>query len=138
MGPHSSCSRMIDTIIEDQPHFAISACLKGEDNYLTILKFLGSLIAERVTINLDKLYGEHTYPRKIFTKDVQKTGRQITMHTGGRPSRPPLPQILSQQFEDQIPRRETFREVQTVSYDFKTAMPSEDSGITSEHPYAEI
>jgi len=45
MGPHSSCSRMIDATLAGLPHLAISACIKGEDSYLTILKFLGSLIA---------------------------------------------------------------------------------------------
>ncbi|RPJ81256.1 MAG: hypothetical protein EHJ94_04900, partial [Deltaproteobacteria bacterium] len=91
MGPHASCSRMIDAILEDLPHVAIPACIKGEDDYLTILKLLGSLRAERVPVELDALYGKQAYAQKMHTRDIQKKGREIILHIGWNPSSPPLP-----------------------------------------------
>jgi 3-hydroxymyristoyl/3-hydroxydecanoyl-(acyl carrier protein) dehydratase len=57
MGPHASCTRMIRTILKDQPHLAISASLRGEPESLSILKFLSAMIAERLPVSLDWLYG---------------------------------------------------------------------------------
>ncbi len=91
MGPHASCSRMIDSIMKDLPHAAIPACIKGEDDYLTILKFLGSLSAERVPVKLDSLYGKQAYPQKMYTRDKPKKGKEIVLHIGWAPSSPPLP-----------------------------------------------
>ncbi|RJP81162.1 MAG: type I polyketide synthase [Desulfobacteraceae bacterium] len=91
MGPHASCTRMIDSILDGLPHVAVSACIKGEDNYLTILKFLGSLIAERVPVQLDALYGTKVYPRKMFTRDIRKKGKEIPLHIGWNAASPPLP-----------------------------------------------
>ena len=62
MGPYSSCTRMIDSILQDKPHLALSACIRGEDDYTTIVKVLAALIAERVPVDLEKLYGPKSYP----------------------------------------------------------------------------
>ena len=61
MGPHASCTGMIKTILREKPHLALSACCRGEDDPLTILKFLGALVSERVPVDLDKLYGMNAY-----------------------------------------------------------------------------
>ncbi len=61
MGPYSSCTRMIDSILKDKPHLALSACIRGEDDYTTIVKVLAALIAERVPVDLEKLYGHKSY-----------------------------------------------------------------------------
>jgi len=62
MGPQSSCKRMIGQILHGKPHSALSICERREDDTLTVLKFLGSLAAERVKINLEPLYGEAAFP----------------------------------------------------------------------------
>ena len=67
MGPQASCTRMIQTILEDKHHLAISACRKSEDNRYTLLKLLGNLIAQRIPINMDALYGPEVYPETIET-----------------------------------------------------------------------
>ncbi|RPJ14493.1 MAG: type I polyketide synthase, partial [Desulfobacteraceae bacterium] len=57
MGPHSSCTRMIDRILGDRDHLAVSASFRGEDEYLSIIKFLGAIAAERMPFDMGKLYG---------------------------------------------------------------------------------
>ncbi|QTA92088.1 beta-ketoacyl synthase N-terminal-like domain-containing protein [Desulfonema magnum] len=83
MGPQASCTRMISRILDTKPHLAISADARGENDYLTILKFLGTLIAERVPVNLDKLYGDKSYVSEISEPQKEKSGRQITVIIGG-------------------------------------------------------
>ncbi|MGE0083006.1 MAG: beta-ketoacyl synthase N-terminal-like domain-containing protein [Desulfococcaceae bacterium] len=82
MGPNSSCKRMINRILHGKPHSAISACMRGEDDYLTMLKFLGTLIAERVDVNLDRLYGEEAYPLLITDRQEGIRGEKITRIVG--------------------------------------------------------
>lgn len=100
MGPHSSCTRMISSILEDKPHVALSACARGENDYLTFLKFAGAMAAERLSVNLDRLYGEQAYPEKIHIRRIKKTGRQIILNTGGTAPGPALP---PQQVQMQAP-----------------------------------
>jgi PfaB family protein len=65
MGPHATCTRMIDSILGDRPHIALSASFRGEDEILSILKFLGNLIACRVPVSLDALYGDQSWPPSL-------------------------------------------------------------------------
>lgn len=60
LGPQSSCSRMIDKILGAQPHAAKSACVKGQNAAGTLLRLLARLIAERVPVDLQALYGVET------------------------------------------------------------------------------
>jgi len=46
MGPQGSCSRMIDRILADAPHLALSVSQRGEDEALTLAKTLAVLDAE--------------------------------------------------------------------------------------------
>ena len=53
---------MIQQTLAGSPHLAV-AVSRGDDNeYLSILRMLGALSAERVRIDLDKLYGNTAYP----------------------------------------------------------------------------
>ena len=61
LGPYSSCTRMVKRILNDQPHLALSACVRGEQDYQTIIKMLAALSAERIPVNLDALYGNNAY-----------------------------------------------------------------------------
>lgn len=91
MGPHSSCTRMIGSILEGLPHLAISACAKGENDYLTFLKCIGTLAAERIPVDLNRFYGDEAYPEKINLRGTKKTGKQIIIHTGRTPNEPAPP-----------------------------------------------
>ncbi len=93
MGPHASCTGMIRSILENQPHLAVSSCFRGENDYLTILKFLGTLIAQRVPVNLSSLYGDLAYPIELITPLQEKTGQQTTIAVGGKSPAPTLPGI---------------------------------------------
>ncbi|MBW2557108.1 MAG: type I polyketide synthase, partial [Deltaproteobacteria bacterium] len=91
MGPHASCTGMIKTILHEKPHLAVSACCRGEEDPLTILKFLGALISERVPADLDKLYGIDAYPPTVSKTFKEKSGPQIKRVVGGKTPSPALP-----------------------------------------------
>jgi len=95
MGPHSSCTRMISRILDKKPHMAVSACVRGEDDYVTILKFLGSLITERVPVDMDKIYGTGLYEKTINDLYHNKTEKQLTLTIGGKTPSPVLPRKIN-------------------------------------------
>ncbi|MBW2193368.1 MAG: type I polyketide synthase, partial [Deltaproteobacteria bacterium] len=91
MGPHASCTGMIKTILHEKSHLAVSACCRGEEDPLTILKFLGALISERVPVDLDKLYGIDAYPPSVSETLKEKSGPRIKRIVGGKTPSPALP-----------------------------------------------
>ncbi len=91
MGPYSSCTRMIGSILQDKPHLALSACVRGEDDYTTIVKVLAALIAERVPVDLDMLYGTSSYPPAMVAARRKTAQNQIKVLIGGTGSVPRLP-----------------------------------------------
>ncbi len=56
VGPHCSCTHMIDDILGDREHLAVAANHRGEDECLTLLKCLGTLAAAGLEMDLDPLY----------------------------------------------------------------------------------
>ncbi|MBW2180542.1 MAG: type I polyketide synthase, partial [Deltaproteobacteria bacterium] len=109
MGPFNSCSRMIDNILGSRPHLAISTCNRGEDDALSILKFLGSLISERVSVDLNQLYGPGSFPHAVLNRAENKKNNKIFLTIGSEKPRPVLPasvqvketQPLPSQLQDQ-------------------------------------
>ena len=93
MGPHSSCTRMIHQILEARPHAAVSVSTKGEDECLAFLKAVGTLIAERVHVDLEAFYGEQAYPIETGSESGQITGRSVEIPVGGRVPAPQAPHI---------------------------------------------
>ncbi|MGD2272693.1 MAG: hypothetical protein PVI06_20015, partial [Desulfobacterales bacterium] len=83
MGPAASCSRMINRILSNKPHRAVSASMPGEDDYLMILKFIGTLISERLPLHLNNLYGAGTAPTasRNAKTDIKKP---IRITVGGK------------------------------------------------------
>jgi acyl transferase domain-containing protein/3-hydroxymyristoyl/3-hydroxydecanoyl-(acyl carrier protein) dehydratase len=86
MGPGASCSRMIDAILGDRPHLACSACVASQGEISQILRVLGHLIAERVPVDLEPLYG-----RTAFSEIVQAKSKasQVSIPIGLKPFRIP-------------------------------------------------
>ncbi|MBU1183343.1 MAG: type I polyketide synthase [Proteobacteria bacterium] len=80
-GPLSSCTRMIDRILQERPHFAASASVRGEDEYVTFMKFIGSLIGERIPVDTDRLYEEFSPGINVLPENK---GRRMVLRTGGR------------------------------------------------------
>ncbi|MBI5202959.1 MAG: type I polyketide synthase, partial [Elusimicrobia bacterium] len=60
LGPRNSCTRMVSKILGDKPHAARSACVRDQEDVSTVLRLLGHLCAERVPVDLAKLYGEES------------------------------------------------------------------------------
>ena len=91
-GPGSSCSRMIDKILEGRPHVARSACVKGEDDVITVLRLGARLFTERVLVDLSPLYGDTTGAVGHQAPDVGRAATTpIVVPTGGARPRPRLP-----------------------------------------------
>nr|MDA3832615.1 beta-ketoacyl synthase N-terminal-like domain-containing protein [Spirochaetales bacterium] len=91
IGPGSSCTRMINKILETKNYFAIPASVRGEVEFLTILKFFGSLIAERVPVDLDKLYGRDSYSYDVSEDNKEKSEKKISIIIGGKAPSPAPP-----------------------------------------------
>jgi PfaB family protein len=108
MGPYSSCTRMIGSILQDKPHLALSACNKGEDDYTTIIKTMAALIAERVPVDLDKLYGPDAYPPAMIEPVEINSQDRIKVIVGGKALSPVLPNgdVRGQRPEDRRQRSE--------------------------------
>lgn len=92
MGPHNSCSRMIQQILDKRPHLSISACMRGEDDGLTIVKLLAALTAEHVEVDLDMLYGEHAFAAPLHEITANTSKKHIvSLSVGGKAPEPELP-----------------------------------------------
>jgi len=91
MGPYSSCTRMIRRILKDAPHLAISACNRGESDYTTLIKVLAALIAERVPVDLDNLYGTRAYSPDMMEPIEKFENDAIKITVGGNRPSPALP-----------------------------------------------
>ena len=79
MGPGNSCSRMIGSILEGKPHMTRAACYPGQKATSLILRLLANCLAERVPMDLSKLY-----PETIAISE-QSSGPRINTVIGGAP-----------------------------------------------------
>ncbi|MGB5990783.1 MAG: hypothetical protein WBG61_00535, partial [Desulfobacterales bacterium] len=96
MGPHTSCTGMVKTILKEKPHLALSACSRGEDDPLTILKFLGTLATHRVPVDLDALYGIHAYAPAVHKIHAQQPERLMKLPVGKKIPSPFLPKTKAE------------------------------------------
>ncbi|MFO7765522.1 MAG: beta-ketoacyl synthase N-terminal-like domain-containing protein [Pelovirga sp.] len=87
VGPGSSCTRMINSILDDRPHMARSFCPPGHYTSLPLFRLLGQCIAEKVAVDLSPLYAP------TMTTPVEQTSaqQQIATMIGGQPFSPPVP-----------------------------------------------
>ena len=86
IGPGASCTRMVGSILGDQPHLAVAACPNDREPVAAVLWTLARLVAERFPVELGQLYGQEVEPP--ITLDPQ---RSIRVPVGGRPFEPPAP-----------------------------------------------
>lgn len=91
MGPGSSCTRMIKSILHGKPHIARSVCTESQDAVSQLLRALGQLVAEGARINLDRLYAEAEVPNPVG--DKKNSSLLVGVSVGGRPFSPPVPEI---------------------------------------------
>lgn len=84
LGPGATCSRMIGRILDGRPHLAVSADARGTDGVVEVLKCLGTLIANRVAVELKDLFPAAVQPLTLAS-DVKPTANQIIqVPVGGR------------------------------------------------------
>jgi PfaB family protein len=124
MGPHSSCSRMIRTILDEQPHLAESICKREEDDYFTLLKLLGNLCANGVKVDFDQLYGDGAYPPHVSQSRHLLTEKAVVVTIGGHCLGKALAKVLSKS----ILKREPSAETQHLSKEILTT-----SSLPKEH-----
>ncbi len=86
MGPGGSCTRMIDKILEDKPHYAKAVCVKGKNSVDNVLQCLARLYVEGIDVNFSKLQ-THKANDKIEYKNF------ISVKTGGESFKVPQPSI---------------------------------------------
>ncbi len=84
MGPGGSCSRMIDQILADKPHFAKAICVKGQDSVDNLMQVLAQLYAEGASIDLSQF---------ALCNETNQTEYKnyISVKTGGEAFNVPLP-----------------------------------------------
>ena len=85
IGPGASCTRMIDSILGDQPRLAVAACPSDREPVAAILWTLARLIAERFPVDLAQLYGAEP----VVESPRLDPRRMIRVPVGGAPFQPP-------------------------------------------------
>lgn len=107
MGPGASCSRMIASILEGRPHVARSACLQGQSAVSSVLRALAQLIAERVPVALNALYGQETSV-PAHGAGVS-TAPALTVRIAGDAFAPPMPEPRVRLLHETPAPRDTHR-----------------------------
>ncbi len=93
-GPRASCTRMIDQILNDQPHLAVAANHGSEDEIGSLLRCLALLVAERVPVDIRALYAglEASFaPAPLDGRTV------VAVTVGGQMLCPTLPEVLTKE-----------------------------------------
>lgn len=88
IGPQASCTRMIDRILKGRTYFARSASSRGDSEIRPLLELLAALIAHRVPVELDSLYGPAADLEYVLS-DASKALVEVPI--GGFMMRTPLP-----------------------------------------------
>jgi len=86
MAPGNSCSRMISSILDGQPHMSRAACYPGQKPTSLLLRLLANCLAERVPLDLSVLY-----PESIVAPEKSAGSRIATVIGGEAFSPAPLP-----------------------------------------------
>ena len=91
MGPGNSCSRMIAEILAGRPHVARSACVANQDAAVSVLGVLAELIAQRVPVDLQALYGKQTVVLGHRAPEELPQDRCVVVPVGGDSFQVPEP-----------------------------------------------
>ena len=91
MGPGASCSRLIQNILCDQPHLSLSLDSTGGGGVKSVLKTVGTLLAERIPIHTEGLFPATNESRHSPAAVRQEKQDIIKVPIGGRFLAPTLP-----------------------------------------------
>ncbi len=139
MGPGTSCRRMIDRILGDRPHVTASAGMRNEDGFVTIVKLLGTLITERLPVDLNRLYGSEAFPQPVGEilrqTDSQK---QIRIPISGTVMSPALPRESIQVPRSGVQDKKSGVGFQISSPQANQFQPPDTGGIPSGDQYGAL
>ncbi len=76
LGPGATCSRMIGRILDGRHHLAVSVDTRGTEGVVGVLKCLGTLITNRVLVDLKGLFPPPVQPLTLAS-DAKPTATQI-------------------------------------------------------------
>ena len=102
MGPHASCTRMIGRILEGKPHLAVSASFKEEPESRSVLKFLATLIAHRIPVDLNFLYADAAFPPALNVAQSTEKPREMVRVIGGKPIAVPELPVCAEKFPEPV------------------------------------
>ncbi len=108
IGPGSSCSRMINSILKGRSHIAIPANNAKQNEVTTMLKLLARLISERVHVDLGFIYdraGSDIDAREVAGNNIERT---IAIPVGGKPFK------IHESLKVRLKRNEIFMENRLV------------------------
>ena len=95
MGPGASASRMIDRILEDRPHRAVSMNVPEQGEINSLLRGVATLIAERVPLDLgpfiDSSWQALVASANSASPETTSRDRSLQVIVGGRPFKAPAP-----------------------------------------------
>ncbi len=125
VGPQATCTRMIRSILGNQPHFAASASDHVDDERNPLMRLIAALVAHRVIDDVDGLY-HHVSERP---QKIQPANRPtVTIATGGPAFNPPTPvtaQRLAQAPQYDVPA--------TITPDEPAATPAQVPVQSQQH-----
>ncbi len=84
LGPGATCSRMIGRILDGRPRLAVSADARGTNGVVAVLKCLGTLIANRVPVELKDLFSDAGQPLTLASSAETSASQVIQIPIGGR------------------------------------------------------
>ncbi len=140
VGPRASCTRMIDQILDEQPHLAVAANQGNEDEITSLLRCLARLVTERVPVNLSALY-EGLEP--ATPSGPIRAGKIVPVTVGGHLLCPQLPEMPADDppIESLRPAEIASKVPPVLSDGFESAedtpAPAEN-GSTSDAPWAQL
>lgn len=88
MGPGAACSRMINSILADKPHFAISLSNRGKAELASLECLLAGAISQGLRPDLNRLF-----PTELLRKSNNGKFQNIDICLGRTPFDPPLPKL---------------------------------------------
>ena len=88
IGPGTSCSRMIPSILGERPHAARALCAPGQHAVTATLRTLGHLIAERIPVDREALYGAARGPLEVNAAEEASVTVRIAAEAPIAPSPP--------------------------------------------------
>ncbi|GAB4272898.1 MAG: hypothetical protein Kow0029_12080 [Candidatus Rifleibacteriota bacterium] len=91
LGPRSSMSRMISTILGDRPHFARSAMPYDQNQVSIMVRFLANALSERLKVDLTPLFRQTALATEILSDKphiVVEVGSPVNISKLGRKVNP--------------------------------------------------